>query len=62
MRDQPRSAMAWFADALNRLGITLKTGEVIIFSGSLAQFVPYKAGDHMRVTIGGMGSASVTFA
>jgi 2-oxopent-4-enoate/cis-2-oxohex-4-enoate hydratase len=56
----PLNAMAWLANTLGRLGITLKAGEVIL-SGSLAQLVPCKAGDHLRVTIGGIGSASVRF-
>lgn len=41
-------------------GIALKAGEVVL-SRSLAQLVPCKRGDHLRVTIGGMGSASVRF-
>jgi 2-oxopent-4-enoate/cis-2-oxohex-4-enoate hydratase len=57
----PLNAVAWLANTLGRRGIPLKAGEVIL-SGSLATMVSAKAGDHMRVTIGGMGSASVTFA
>ena len=57
----PLNAVAWLANTLGRRGIPLKAGEVIL-SGSLATMVSAKAGDHMRVSIGGMGSASVTFA
>jgi 2-oxopent-4-enoate/cis-2-oxohex-4-enoate hydratase len=57
----PLNAVAWLANTLGRRGIPLKAGEVIL-SGSLATMVGAKAGDHMRVTIGGMGSASVCFA
>ena len=56
----PLNAMAWLANTLGRLGITLKAGEVIL-SGSLAQLVPVERGDHLQVTIGGMGTASVRF-
>ncbi len=56
----PANAVAWLANTLGRLGIPLKAGEVIL-SGSLAIMVPVKAGDSLRVTIGGIGGASVRF-
>ena len=56
----PVNAVAWLANTLGRLGIPLKAGEVIL-SGSLAIMVPVKAGDSLRVTIGGIGGCSVRF-
>ncbi len=56
----PAAAVAWLANTLGKLGIALKAGEVIL-SGSLAAMVPVKAGDSLRVTIGGIGGCSVRF-
>jgi len=56
----PANAVAWLANTLGALGIALKAGEVIL-SGSLAIMVPVKAGDSLRVTIGGIGGCSVRF-
>ncbi|HYD71118.1 2-oxopent-4-enoate hydratase [Azospirillum sp.] len=56
----PVNAVAWLANTLGRLGVPLKAGEVIL-SGSLAQMVPVKAGDNLRVTIGGIGACTVRF-
>lgn len=56
----PVNAVVWLANTLGRLGISLKKGEVIL-SGSLAAMVPVKPGDQLRVSLGGIGSASVRF-
>jgi 2-oxopent-4-enoate/cis-2-oxohex-4-enoate hydratase len=56
----PVNAVAWLANTLGARGIPLKAGEVIL-SGSLAIMVPVKAGDSLRVTIGGIGGCSVRF-
>ena len=56
----PANAVAWLANTLGSRGIALKAGEVIL-SGSLAAMVAVKAGDHLRVTIGGIGGCSVRF-
>ncbi len=56
----PANAVAWLANMLGSLDIPLKAGEVIL-SGSLAAMVPVKAGDNLRVTIGGIGGCSVRF-
>ncbi len=56
----PVNCVAWLANTLGRFGIPLKAGEVIL-SGSLVPLEPIKAGDFMRVGIGGIGSASVRF-
>ena len=56
----PANAVAWLANTLGRLGIAIEAGEVVL-SGSLAIMVPVKAGDNLRVTIGGIGGCSVRF-
>ncbi|MCY1537010.1 2-hydroxyhexa-2,4-dienoate hydratase [compost metagenome] len=56
----PANAVAWLANTLGRLGIGLKRGEVIL-SGSLAAMVPVAAGDQLRISLGGIGSAGVRF-
>lgn len=56
----PANAVAWLANTLGRLGMRLKAGEVIL-SGSLAAMVPVKAGDQLRISLGGIGSAGVRF-
>ena len=56
----PLNAVAWLANTMGRLGIPLKAGEVIL-SGSLAPLIPVKAGDSLRMAIGGMGGCSVRF-
>ena len=56
----PANAVAWLANTLGRLGMGLKAGEVVL-SGSLGIMVPVKAGDNLRVAIGGIGGCSVRF-
>ena len=56
----PLNAMAWLANTLGRLGMPLKAGEVVL-SGALGAMVPVKAGDNLRVSIGGIGGCSVRF-
>tara|TARA_R110001583_G_scaffold168885_2_gene321751 strand:- start:2197 stop:2979 length:783 start_codon:yes stop_codon:yes gene_type:complete len=57
----PVNAVAWLANTLGHLGIGLKAGEIIL-SGALAAMAPAKAGDNFRMSIGGLGSCSVTFS
>jgi 2-oxopent-4-enoate/cis-2-oxohex-4-enoate hydratase len=56
----PANAVAWLANTLGAHGIALEAGEVVL-SGSLAAMVPVKAGDNLRVSIGGIGGCSVRF-
>ncbi len=58
--NSPVNAVVWLANTLGRLGIALKAGEVIL-SGALGAMVPVKAGDNLRVAIGGIGGCSVRF-
>jgi 2-oxopent-4-enoate/cis-2-oxohex-4-enoate hydratase len=56
----PLVCVAWLADTLGAFGVALRAGDVIL-SGSLVPLEPVRPGDRMRVTIAGLGSASVTF-
>jgi len=56
----PLNAVTWLANTLGELGLPLKAGEVIL-SGSLAAMIPIAAGDHLRVSLGGIGSVGVRF-
>ncbi|ATG74935.1 2-keto-4-pentenoate hydratase [Zobellella denitrificans] len=57
----PVNCVAWLANTLGQRGIGLKAGEVIL-SGALVPLEPVQAGDHMTVSVGGIGSASVRFS
>jgi len=56
----PINCVVWLANALGRLGTTLRSGEIIL-SGSLAAMIPAAAGDCFQLSIGGIGSASIRF-
>jgi len=56
----PLTCVAWLANTLSQFEIPLCAGEIIL-SGSLVPLEPVKAGDFMRVDVGGIGSASVRF-
>jgi 2-oxopent-4-enoate/cis-2-oxohex-4-enoate hydratase len=56
----PAIAVAWLANTLGELGMSLKAGEVIL-SGALSAMVPVVAGDNLRVSIAGIGGCSVRF-
>ena len=56
----PVNCVTWLANTLGRFDIPLLAGEVVL-SGSLVPLEPVVPGDHMRVDIGGIGSASVCF-
>ncbi|MES2912504.1 MAG: fumarylacetoacetate hydrolase family protein [Pseudomonadota bacterium] len=57
----PANAVSWLANALGAYGIGLKAGELVL-SGSLSIMFPIAAGDHLRMTIGKLGSASCRFS
>jgi 2-oxopent-4-enoate/cis-2-oxohex-4-enoate hydratase len=57
----PLNAVAWLANTLGPLGLALEPGDVVL-SGALAAMVPVKAGDNLRMSIGGIGSCTVRFA
>ena len=56
----PLNALTWLANALGEYGIPLKAGELIL-SGSLSIMFPVAAGDVLRMSLGGVGSASCRF-
>lgn len=56
----PAKAVAWLANKLGELGVSLKAGEIIL-SGSLAAMVPVLSGDSLAVSIEGLGGCSVNF-
>ena len=60
VQGSPVNAVAWLANTLGRLGISLKAGDVIL-SGSQSPLVPVKAGDSLHFAVGGLGSTSVRF-
>ncbi|CAB3788629.1 2-hydroxyhexa-2,4-dienoate hydratase [Paraburkholderia caffeinitolerans] len=60
VQGSPVNAVAWLANTLGRLGITLKAGEIIL-SGSQSPLVPVKSGDNLTCSVGGLGTTSVRF-
>jgi 2-oxopent-4-enoate/cis-2-oxohex-4-enoate hydratase len=57
----PVACVAWLVNTLGRFGMPLRAGEIVL-SGSLGALIPVAAGDHLHLSIGGIGSASVRFA
>lgn len=56
----PRAALAWLANELRGLGITLRAGEVVT-TGTCHPPLPIQAGDHFAVDFGVLGKVSVGF-
>ena len=56
----PVNCVAWLANTLGQLGITLNAGDIIL-SGSLVPLEPVAPGDVMTVRIGGVGDCTVNF-
>jgi 2-keto-4-pentenoate hydratase len=56
----PRAALAWLANELRGLGITLRAGEVVT-TGTCHPPLPIQAGDRMDVDFGVLGKVSVGF-
>jgi len=56
----PAYCVAWLANTLGAFGIPLLAGEIIL-SGSLVPLEPVAPGDEMKLTLGGVGTASVHF-
>lgn len=56
----PRVALAWLANELRGLGITLRAGEVVT-TGTSHPPLPIQAGDHFAVDFGVLGRVSVKF-
>ncbi|WP_445493546.1 fumarylacetoacetate hydrolase family protein [Photorhabdus sp. SF281] len=56
----PANAVAWLANMLGTLNMTLHQGEIIL-SGSLATMIPVNAGDQLKINLPGLGSAGINF-
>lgn len=56
----PLACVAWLANKLGSLGVSLNAGEIVL-SGSLVPLEPVAAGDHMRLRFPGIGSLEVHF-
>lgn len=56
----PINAVTWLANQLGELGMPLKAGEVVL-SGALVNMFDVKAGDRVKVAIGGAGECAVQF-
>lgn len=57
----PRVALAWLANELRGLSITLRAGEVVT-TGTCHPPLPIQAGDHFAADFGVLGKVSVGFA
>ena len=57
----PRLALAWLANELRELGLTLKAREVVT-TGTCHSPLPIQAGDFFEVDFGALGKASVGFS
>jgi 2-keto-4-pentenoate hydratase len=57
----PRLALAWCANELRALGITLRTGEVVT-TGTCCTPLPIQAGDVFAADFGVLGKVSVRFS
>ena len=56
----PLNAVAWLANTMGGFGVPLRAGEIIL-SGSLVPLESVAAGDHMHVSIAGLGETEVRF-
>ena len=57
----PLNALTWLAQTLAKRGDALRKGDVVL-SGALGPMFAIQPGDGVRATIGGLGSASFTYA
>ena len=60
VQGHPCEAVAWLANTLGEFGIPFRKGEIIL-SGALAPLVPVTAGDHISLSLSGMGTSSLRF-
>jgi 2-oxopent-4-enoate/cis-2-oxohex-4-enoate hydratase len=61
VQGSPLASVAWLANTLGGYGVTLEAGDIIL-SGSLVPLEPAKPGDHFRLELAKVGTASVHFA
>ncbi len=60
VQGNPLTAVAWLANTLGEFGIPFLAGEVIL-SGSLVPLEPMQPGDHVSMTLSGVGSCDCRF-
>jgi 2-keto-4-pentenoate hydratase len=56
----PRVALAWLANELSQLGVTLKAGQIVT-TGTCRPPLPIQSGDLMEADFGSLGNVSVGF-
>jgi 2-keto-4-pentenoate hydratase len=56
----PRVALAWCANELRQLGLTLRAGEVVT-TGTCHPPLPIQSGDLVAADFGSLGKVSVAF-
>ena len=56
----PRVALAWLANELSEIGVTLRAG-CIVTTGTVTTPVPVRPGDRVRADFGVVGSVSLSF-
>ncbi|MDB5715207.1 MAG: 2-keto-4-pentenoate hydratase [Sphingomonadales bacterium] len=56
----PLNAATWLARTLSERGEPLRKGDVVL-TGALGPMVTLKPGDHVKASIGGLGSVSFTY-
>jgi 2-oxopent-4-enoate/cis-2-oxohex-4-enoate hydratase len=56
----PLRAVAWLANTFGAHGVSLRAGDILL-SGSLVPLEPVQAGDHMVLTIDGIGGLELRF-
>ena len=56
----PRAALAWLANELRGLGLTLRAGEIVT-TGTCHPPLPIQSGDRMEADFGSLGRVSVGF-
>jgi 2-oxo-hept-3-ene-1,7-dioate hydratase len=59
--DHPANAVAWLANRLGPLGVTLEAGQVVL-AGSFIRAVSVERGDELRADYGTVGSITCRFA
>jgi 2-keto-4-pentenoate hydratase len=56
----PLNAAAWLARTLAAQGAPLRKGDVVL-TGALGPMVAIAPGDHVKASIGGLGTAEFTY-
>ena len=60
VQGSPLASVAWLANTLGAYGVTLDAGDVIL-SGSMVPLAPAVPGDAFKMTVEGLGGATVQF-